>query len=177
MLLKTFTSRDSNLWRLLYISLVRPHLEFASTVWNPYLKGDIEVLEKIQRKATRIPTELRDLEYEDRLKRWGLTTLEKRRVRGDLIQMYKVRNELESISWHTNSGPLYAPPSTSRQGTKNVYRMKEETFSSRLRNDHGHSVMVREGFFLNRTVKNWNELVNSQIEAQSLNSFKANIDR
>ena len=55
MLLKTFTSRDMNLWKLLYVSLVRPHLEFASTVWNPYLAGDIETLEKVQRRAKRIP--------------------------------------------------------------------------------------------------------------------------
>ena len=141
------------------------------------MKGDIEVLEKIQRKATRIPTELRELDYEVRLQRWGLTTLEKRRARGDLIQIYKVRNELQSITWHTNSGPRYAPPSNSRQGTMNVHRMREETFSSKLRNDHGNFVTVRERFFLNRTVENWNKLVNSQIEAQSLNSFKANIDR
>ena len=67
MLLKTFTSRDSDLWKMLYISLVRPHLEFASTVWNPYLKGDIEKLERIQRKATKIPTSISGLEYEERL--------------------------------------------------------------------------------------------------------------
>ena len=62
MLLKTFTSRDMNLWKLLYVSLVRPHLEFASTVWNPYLVGDIETLEKVQRRATRISPEMRSLE-------------------------------------------------------------------------------------------------------------------
>ena len=82
---------------MMYISLVRPHLEFASTVWNPYLKGDIDILERIQRKAIRIPASMRGFEYEDRLKKWGLTTLEERRKKGDLIQMYKVHNELESI--------------------------------------------------------------------------------
>ena len=72
MLLKTFTSRDMNLWKLLYVSLVRPHLEFASTVWNPYLVGEFETLEKVQRRATRISPEMRSLEYEDWLKIGGV---------------------------------------------------------------------------------------------------------
>ena len=67
MLLKTFTSRDADLWKLLYVSLVRPHLEFAAVVWNPYLTGDVDALERIQRKASRIPTSMRGLEYEERL--------------------------------------------------------------------------------------------------------------
>ena len=80
---------------MLYISLVRSHLEFAFTVWNPYLKGDIEKLERIQKghknsdinKRSRIRGEIEDV---------GLTTLEKRRMRGDLIEMYKVHNQLEN---------------------------------------------------------------------------------
>ena len=111
-LLKTFMSRDASLWRLLYISLVRPHLEFASTVWNPYLKGDIEALEKVQRRATRIPASMRTLEYEERLKIRDLTTLKERRERGDIIQMYKTMNGLEDIQWYT--GPHYAQQTCTR---------------------------------------------------------------
>ena len=175
MLLKTFTSRDSDLWKMLYISLVRPHLEFASTVWNPYLKGDIDILERIQRKATRIPASMRGLEYEDRLKKWGLTTLEERRKRGDLIQMYKVHNELESIHWDT--GPRSAPRTNTRADHQNCYRLERESFSSRSCNDFRHFVTVRHEFFLNRTVDGWNGLESSQIDAPSLNSFKARIDK
>ncbi len=47
MLVKTFTSRDAELWKMLYVSLVRPHLEFASLVWNPSLLSDIEVLKRV----------------------------------------------------------------------------------------------------------------------------------
>ena len=99
MLVKTFTCRDVELWKNLYVSLVRPHLEFASSVWNPFTKGNIEALERIQRRASKIPTEMRHLPYEERLKIWGLTTLEERRLRGDLIQMFKVLNGLEIINW------------------------------------------------------------------------------
>ena len=49
MLKKTFMCRDSDLWKKLYISLVRPHLEYAVQVWNPYLAKDIELIEKVQR--------------------------------------------------------------------------------------------------------------------------------
>ena len=175
LLLKTFTSRDSDLWKMLYISLVRPHLEFASTVWNPYLKGDVELLEKIQRRATRIPASMKGLEYEERLKRWGLTTLEKRRRRGDLIQMYKVHNELENICWST--GPCTAPHTNTRADSQNKYRLVRESFSARASNDFRHFVTVRHEFFLNRTVDGWNGLASSQIDAPSLNSFKARIDK
>ena len=44
----SFSYFDAELVRLLYVSLIRPHLEFAVPVWNPYLKGDIEELESIQ---------------------------------------------------------------------------------------------------------------------------------
>ena len=174
MLLKTFTSRDMNLWKLLYVSLVRPHLEFASTVWNPYLAGDIETLEKVQRRATRIPPEMRSFEYEDRLTMWGLTSLRERRVRGDLIQMYKVRNNIENINWQV--GPLDAPHTNTRGESHNNLRLRAENFSARIRNDFRHFVTVREEFFLNRAVDGWNRLASSQITAPSVNSFKSRID-
>ena len=65
MLLKTFTIRDSDLWKMLYISLLRPHIEFASTVWNPYLKCDIEKLERVQRTTTKIRGEIEDVRFDD----------------------------------------------------------------------------------------------------------------
>ena len=54
------------------------------------MQGDIERIEKVQRRATRIPFRFDKLEYEERLKRLRLTTLKDRRLRGDLIEMYKV---------------------------------------------------------------------------------------
>ena len=95
----SFTYFDAELVRLLYVSLVRPHLEFTVPVWNPYLRKDIEKLEEIQLKATRLVPKLRKKEYDDRLKNLRLTTLETRRKRGDLIQFYKVLKELDQIKW------------------------------------------------------------------------------
>ena len=88
--------------RILYVSLVRPHLEFAVPVWNPYLKKDIEMLENVQHRVTRIVARLKKEEYRVRLKEMRLTTLETRRKRGDLIQLYKVVNGHDHIKWNND---------------------------------------------------------------------------
>ena len=88
MIRKTFSSLDSKLLRTLYISFVRPLIEFAVPVWCPSLKGDIETLERIQHRVTRLVKSLRKLPYEERLKRLKLTTLEERRRRGVKIQLF-----------------------------------------------------------------------------------------
>jgi hypothetical protein len=58
--------------------------------WNPHLQGDIDKIERIQRRASRIPTGCERIEYEDRLKRLSLTTLQDIKIKGDLIETYKV---------------------------------------------------------------------------------------
>ena len=102
MLSRTFLSREAGIRKLLYTSMVRPHLEYAFQVWSPFLEGDISKLEKIQKKATKIPNKLKNMSYEYRLKALGLTKLEERRRRGDLIYMYKLNKGHESVHWENN---------------------------------------------------------------------------
>ena len=59
MLKRTFATRDTQIWKKLYTTYVRPQLEFAVSAWNPYLKKDIETLEKVQRRATKIGTTIK----------------------------------------------------------------------------------------------------------------------
>ena len=73
----------------LYKSLVRPLLEYCIQAFNPYLKRDIDTLEKVQRRATKMVSGLKKVPYEERLKRLNLTTLKTRRIRGDLIEVFK----------------------------------------------------------------------------------------
>ena len=99
---KAFVSRDSHLWKHLYISLVRPHLEYEVQIWSPTKEMDIGLIEKVQARATKIPHSVRSLRYETRLAKWGINKLEDRRVRGDLIEMYKSVNGLDEIIWERN---------------------------------------------------------------------------
>ena len=113
----------------------------------------------MQERASKIPLVLRDLPYEERLKVWGISSLRERRIRGDLIQMYKSRNALEDIDWFT--GPTLAPETQTRSASRNEARLVRENFPTRIQNDFCHSVTVRHEFFLNWVVGHWNNLVSS----------------
>ena len=74
----------------LYKTIVRPHLEYGIQARRPYHKKDIDMLERVQRRATKMIQKLRNISYEMRLKECDLTTLETRRLRGDQIELLKI---------------------------------------------------------------------------------------
>ena len=87
MIRRNITYKEKGLIVHLYKAIVRPHLEYCIHAWRPYLRKDIDMLEKVQRRTTKLITGLRDQSYDDRLKECGLTTLETRRLRGDQIEV------------------------------------------------------------------------------------------
>ena len=97
MIRRNITYKEKSLIIPLYKAIVRPHLEYCIQAWNPHLRKDVDMLEKIQRIATKLIPGLRDLTYEERLKECGLTTLETRRLRGDQIEVFKILNGYENI--------------------------------------------------------------------------------
>ena len=146
----------------LYKVIVRPRLEYCIQAWRPYRKKNIDKLERIQRRATKIIPELRDLSYESRLLQCGLTTLETRRLRGDQIEVFKIVNGYEDVD-------------------RNMYfKLKE---GSRTR---GHKAALvkeqcrldmRKYSFSQRVINEWNKLPNDCVNASSVNMFKNRIDR
>ena len=87
---------DKDTFKKLYTALVRPHLEYANAVWNPYKKKDITTLENVQRRATKMVPGLGDKSYRDRFKDIKLPTRTYRRIqgRGDMIEVSKLVNDM-----------------------------------------------------------------------------------
>jgi ribonuclease P/MRP protein subunit RPP40 len=101
-LTRAVSYRDKETFMSLYTTYVRPHLEYAVQAWCPWTLGDNEILENVQRRAVAMVTNLRGRTYGERLAEMGMTTLENRRRRGGLIQMFRVmagKDRVEPSTW------------------------------------------------------------------------------
>ena len=85
-------------FRLLFNGYVKPHLEYCVQVWSPYLKKDRECLEKVQRRATKLVKGLKNKPYPERLALLHTSSLVKRRLRGDLIQVYRIMSGIDKVN-------------------------------------------------------------------------------
>jgi len=85
----------------LYKTLVRAHVEYCVSAWSPYYKKDKELLEKVQRRFSKMINNMEGLSYEERLRRLNLWTLEERRNRQDLMKVFKISQgkSIDGISW------------------------------------------------------------------------------
>ena len=88
---------DKDIFARLYKAMVRSHLEYGNIIWSPYLKKQSIQIERIQRRATKLVKECRSMPYSERLRYLNLLSLKGRRIRGDLIQIYKIFHEIDDL--------------------------------------------------------------------------------
>jgi hypothetical protein len=173
---KTFkTWTNVRTFRTLYTAFVRPHLEYAPQVWNSLTSKDVKKIEKVQKRATKLVPQLRNLNYEERLLNLGLTSLADRRTRGDLIQWFKIetgRNFVELMRPNTNSN--VDESDTNGPASRVITRRRG---SIRMVKELVKNCSMREKFFSNRVADPWNGLGKEIVASGSVNSFKKQYDR
>jgi hypothetical protein len=161
MIWRTFTCKNKNIMTKLYKSIVRPSLDYCVQAWRPHLKKDIDVLERVQKRATKMITECRGKDYEKRLEYVNLTTLEMRRERADMLEVYKIMNGMEGLE-------------------------EKDFFMRDLNGRRGHSFKlykkrvnldIAKYSFGNRVCSSWNSLTEDIVTSQSINIFKGRLDK
>ena len=146
----------------LYSSLVRPHLEYCVQFWSPSLRKDISRIERVQRRATKMIPRLRNKSYEDRLATLNLYSLSKRRIRGDLIETFKI------CKGHENVNPdKYFDFTADDRSRGHQYKIRPKRFYHE----------EKKNFFFNRVINNWNNLPNGVVNSSTIDTFKVRLDK
>ena len=159
---RTFPDLREEILIPLYFSLVRPILDYGAQSWSPHLLGDIQTLERVQRRATKLIPDLSNLPYDERCRRLGLQTLQQRRIRGDMIETYKLLHGYENI-----------PPSKFFQRNNNGLR----GHSLKLRKPDHWRTTLKGNWFAIRVIDPWNALPENVVTAPTIATFKARYDR
>ena len=161
-----FKHLHASILKLLYKSLVRPHLEYASSVWCPVLKMDIANLEKVQRRATKLVPEISTLSYSERLDHLKLPTLQYRRLRQDLLFVYKHSKDLITLDTRTHCSTCQHNPDMFTPS------LSQSTRGHNLKIQISHHTGARNRFLTSRTIPTWNVLNSNTVNAPNINAFK-----
>ena len=145
---------------ILYKSLVRPTLEYASVIWAPSLKKDIVAIENIQRRATKLVKDISSLSYEERIRQLGIPTLIYRRERADMIQLFKIMNFYDHAELHS----ITIASDSSTRGHQHKLVKRHFKYKTYMKN------------FTARSINPWNSLPSDCITSKTVNSFKSNLN-
>ena len=128
---------------------------------NKFLRKDIDLLEKVQRRASRMVQEFRGWSYDQRLDSLGWSTLEDRRLRGDMIQVFKLVKGFDIVAPNTffNVSTIGL-----RSHTFKLYKS-------------GFSTNIGKFSFSNRIIEHWNCLPQHVVSSDTVNTFKNRLDR
>ena len=154
LIFRTFTYIDKDIFLNLFKSLVRPHLEYASTVWCPVFKKDRVPIENVQRRATKLVSSISHLSYSERLRALGLPSLEYRLERADVIQVSKTLHDIDKVD--KNKLFTLSEYTSTRGHSLKLFKRR-----SRLK--------IRANRFGNRVVDTCNNLPEQIVQAPSLN--------
>ena len=157
---RSFEFMDKKMFLLLYKALVRPILEYATVIWSPWLKKDIVAIEGVQRRATKLVKDIKDLSYEERLRELGLPTLIYRRERADMVQMFKIMKEFDQV--HLNT--LQMNKSAKTKGHEMKIGKRHLNYKSIMNS------------FVPRSTNKWNSLPEACVNSTTVNSFKNNLN-
>ena len=145
----------------LYTSLVRPHLEYAVQFWSPSLRKDIDRLEAVQARATKLVPSIRQFGYRRRLERLNMFDLETRRLRGQLIETFKILKGITNIDYN------------------NLFSLStNQTRSNGLKLELKRYNTTQCGNFITYKIANtWNKLPADVVNSNTVNEFKNKLDR
>ena len=157
----SFAHMDAYMFLNIYTALVRPLLEYCVQVWSPYKLGYIKLIEGVQRRATKMVPQLKNMSYEERLEKLGLTSLEERRKRGDMIETYKILTGKENVDKNKYFKPA---------------RFIGRSHSKKLAKSHT-KLEIRKNYFTQRVINDWNNLTEDEVSAKKTGDFKKKYDK
>ena len=162
LILRNFHFKSPYIMVPLFKALIRPILEYGNVVWSPYMRKDINAIEEVQRFYTKRIIGMNNLEYEDRLSKLKLPSLEFRRLRGDMIEVFKITNGMYDVRTTNNFFELC--DSMTRSNGKKLTKPQV-------------SFKPFQEFFTNRIINVWNGLPSDIVNVDSVNGFKNAFDK
>ena len=178
-LMRAVSYRDRFTYIRLYKEFVRPHLEYAVQTWCPWLQRDIDLLEDVQKRAVRAVSGING-SYAEKLSTLNLPSLTARRERGDMIQTFKIVNQIDNVD-PKNYFQFSATQHNhaTRQGAFIEAALPHQDNvpipTTNLVVQNGN-LDLRRNFFTHRVVNKWNNLDQSVKTATGLNEFKNKYD-